>query len=83
MSIFDPYNIQSLENSFMNDDTEFFPLLTSEDEEVMNSEETEGFVANVKDALAEIDGLEVSQHGERYLQLHRNLESALTTIDGL
>lgn len=40
MSIFDPYNIQSLENSFMNDDTEFFPLLTSEDEEVMNSEET-------------------------------------------
>ena len=49
----------------------------------MNSEETEGFVANVKDALAVIDGLEVSQHGERYLQLHRNLETALTTIDGL
>ena len=49
----------------------------------MNSEETAGFVANVKDALAEIDGLEVNQHGERYQQLHRNLETALTTIDGL
>src|SRR5574343_2062496 len=40
MSIFDPFNIKNLENSFINDDTEFFPLLTSEDEEVMNSEET-------------------------------------------
>ncbi len=40
MSIFDPYTIKNLESSFMNDDTEFFPLLTSEDEEVMNSEET-------------------------------------------
>jgi len=40
MSIFDPYSIKNLESSFMNDDTEFFPLLTSEDEEVMNSEET-------------------------------------------
>lgn len=40
MSIFDPFNIKNLESSFMNDDTEFFPLLTQEDEEVMNSEET-------------------------------------------
>ena len=40
MSIFDQFSIQNLENSFINDDTEFFPLLTSEDEEVMNSEET-------------------------------------------
>lgn len=40
MSIFDPFNINKLESSFINDDTEFFPLLTSEDEEVMNSEVT-------------------------------------------
>lgn len=40
MSIFDPFNINKLHNSFINDDTEFFPLLTSEDEEVMNSEVT-------------------------------------------
>lgn len=40
MSIFDPFNINKLDNSFINDDTEFFPLLTSEDEEVMNSEIT-------------------------------------------
>lgn len=49
----------------------------------MNSEETEKFVSDVKDALLDIDGLPVAQHGERYLQLHRNLEAALTTIDGL
>lgn len=40
MSIFDPFDIKKLHNSFINDDTEFFPLLTSEDEEVMNSEVT-------------------------------------------
>ncbi len=40
MSIFDPFNINKLDTSFINDDTEFFPLLTSEDEEVMNSEAT-------------------------------------------
>ncbi len=40
MSIFDPFNINKLDTSFINDDTEFFPLLTSEDEEVMNSEVT-------------------------------------------
>lgn len=39
MSIFDPFDINQLNSSFMNDDTEFFPLLTTEDEEVMNSEE--------------------------------------------
>lgn len=49
----------------------------------MNSDETEKFVSDVKDALAEIDGMPVGQHGDRYLQLHRNLEAALTTIDGL
>lgn len=49
----------------------------------MNSEETEKFVSDVKDALVEIDTLAVGEHGERYLQLHRNLESALTGIDGL
>ncbi len=49
----------------------------------MNSEETEKFVLDIKDALLEIDGLPVNEHGERFLQLHRNLESALSTIDGL
>jgi hypothetical protein len=49
----------------------------------MNAEETEKFVTDVKDALSEIDGLPINEHSERFLQLHRNLESALTTIDGL
>src|SRR5690606_19425409 len=38
MSIFDPFKINQLDSSFINDDTEFFPLLTSEDEEAMNTE---------------------------------------------
>lgn len=49
----------------------------------MNSEETEKFVSDVKDALVEIDGLPVHEHGERFIHLHRSLESALSTIDGL
>lgn len=39
MSIFDPFNINKLNSNYINDDTEFFPLLTSEDEEMMNAEE--------------------------------------------
>jgi ATP-dependent Lon protease len=39
MSIFDPFNINNLDSNSINDDTEFFPLLSSEDEEIMNSEE--------------------------------------------
>jgi ATP-dependent Lon protease len=40
MSIFDTFNVVKLDSNYINDETEFFPLLTSEDEEVMNSEET-------------------------------------------
>ena len=39
MSIFDPFKINNLDSNSINDDTEFFPLLSSEDEEIMNSEE--------------------------------------------
>ncbi len=39
MSIFDPFNINNLDSNSINDDTEFVPLLSSEDEEIMNSEE--------------------------------------------
>jgi len=49
----------------------------------VNAEETEKFGSDVKDGLVEIDGLPVNEHGERFLQLHRNLESALSSIDGL
>ena len=37
--MFDPFNINNLDSNSINDDTEFFPLLSSEDEEIMNSEE--------------------------------------------
>ena len=49
----------------------------------MNADETEKFVSDIKDALLEIDGLPVLDHGVRYEQLHRNLDAALSTIDGL
>ena len=49
----------------------------------MNAVETEKFVSDIKDALLEIKGLPVPEHGVRYEQLHRNLEVALSTIDGL
>ncbi len=39
MSIFDPFKINNLDSNSINDDTEFFPLLSSEDEALMNSEE--------------------------------------------
>ena len=39
MSIFDPFDMQKRVDSMMNEDTEFFPLMTPEDEEEMNKEE--------------------------------------------
>lgn len=39
MNFFDPYNIHTREESFGGEETEFFPLLTSEDEHEMNTEE--------------------------------------------
>lgn len=49
----------------------------------MNTDETEKFVSDIKGDLLEINELPVSDHGVRYEQLHRNLEVALSTIDGL
>jgi hypothetical protein len=49
----------------------------------MNIDETEKFVEDVKVALVEIDDLAISEHADRYDNLHRNLEAALSTIDGL
>jgi hypothetical protein len=49
----------------------------------MNIHETEKFVEDVKVALAEIDGLAISEHADGYDTLHRNLESALSTIEGI
>ncbi|SMO65774.1 endopeptidase La [Solitalea koreensis] len=39
MSIFDPFDIKQRVDSMMHEDTEFFPLMTPEDEEEMNKEE--------------------------------------------
>ncbi|MEI9907285.1 MAG: hypothetical protein WDO06_04635 [Actinomycetota bacterium] len=49
----------------------------------MNVDDTDKFLEDVKVALTEIDELPISEHGDRYERLHRNLESALSSIDGL
>lgn len=37
----------------------------------------------VRSELSEIDSLEISEHAERFENLHQKLQQALTTIDGL
>ncbi|MEI7931148.1 MAG: hypothetical protein WCH97_06485 [Actinomycetes bacterium] len=53
----------------------------------MSTAPTENFDENlveaVRDELVEIDAMDVSDHGERYEQLHQKLSQALSSIDGL
>ena len=37
----------------------------------------------VRSELSEIDSLDISEHAERFENLHKKLHEALTTIDGL
>jgi hypothetical protein len=37
----------------------------------------------VRNELSEIDSLDISEHAERFENLHKKLHEALTTIDGL
>ncbi len=43
----------------------------------------ENLVEEIRSELVEIDAMEVSDHGDRYEQLHQKLTTALTSIDGL
>ncbi|CAB4344012.1 unannotated protein [freshwater metagenome] len=47
------------------------------------SAQEENFVEKVKEELLEIDQIPVSQHADRFEQLHQKLDTALSTIDGL
>jgi hypothetical protein len=50
-----------------------------------NSENThESTLADeVRSELSEIDSLDITEHAERFENLHKKLHEALTTIDGL
>ncbi len=37
----------------------------------------------VRSELSEIDSLDITEHAQRFEQLHQKLHEALTTIDGL
>ena len=37
----------------------------------------------VRSELSEIDSLDITEHAERFENLHQKLHGALTTIDGL
>ena len=37
----------------------------------------------VRSELSEIDSLDITEHAERFENLHKKLHEALTTIDGL
>lgn len=43
----------------------------------------ESLVAEVRAELAEIDAMDVSDHADRFEQLHSTLNSALSSIDGM
>jgi hypothetical protein len=45
--------------------------------------ETTEILASVKSELDQIDGLPVGEHAQHLESVHRTLESALSTIDGL
>ena len=50
-----------------------------------SSEHTQGenLVEEIRSELAEIDAMEVNDHGDRYEQIHQKLSIALSSIDGL
>jgi hypothetical protein len=43
----------------------------------------ENLVAEVRAELTEIDSMDVSDHADRFDQLHNKLNSALSSIDGM
>jgi hypothetical protein len=43
----------------------------------------ENLVAEVRAELIEIDSMDVSDHADRFEQLHNKLNSALSSIDGM
>jgi hypothetical protein len=43
----------------------------------------ENLVAEVRAELTEIDSMDVSDHADRFEQLHNKLNSALSSIDGM
>lgn len=45
--------------------------------------ETTDILASVKSELDQIDDLPVSEHAQHLENVHRTLETALSTIDGL
>jgi hypothetical protein len=45
--------------------------------------ETTDILASVKSELDQIDSLPVGEHAQHLESVHRTLESALSTIDGL
>lgn len=45
--------------------------------------ETTDILASVKSELDQIDGLPVGEHAQHLESVHRTLETALSTIDGL
>lgn len=47
------------------------------------SVEATEILLSVKSELAQIDDLSVAEHAQRLESVHRKLESALSTIDGL
>jgi hypothetical protein len=43
----------------------------------------ENLVAEVRAELTEIDSMDVSDHADRFEQIHNKLNSALSSIDGM
>jgi hypothetical protein len=44
---------------------------------------SENLVAEIRADLTEIDAMDVSDHAERFEQLHTKLNTALSSIDGM
>ena len=45
--------------------------------------ESTDILASVKSELGQIDGLPIGEHAQHLENVHRTLETALSTIDGL
>jgi hypothetical protein len=43
----------------------------------------ENLVAEIRAELSEIDSMEVSEHADRFEELHQKLNIALSSIDGM
>ena len=49
----------------------------------ISSSSEQNLVEDVRIELAEIDAMDIADHGQRFEQLHQKLNQALTSIDGL